>query len=67
MQDEAMAGTAEDLVAALPERPDTRVSVARTFGIASDLEVGAFARRTEYVPDIDATYQFDREIGRAHV
>ena len=45
----------------LPDEPDIRVSVAATFGIASDLEVPAFSRRTEYVPDIDPTYQFDRD------
>ncbi len=45
----------------LPEEPDVRLSVAATFGIASDLEVPAFSRRTEYVPDIDPTYQFDRD------
>lgn len=60
VQDEATVGTGEDLARILPERPDVRVSVAATFGIASDLEVGAFSRRTEYVPDIDPTYQFDR-------
>ena len=37
----------------LPEEPDIRLSVAATFGIASDLQVPAFSRRTEYVPDID--------------
>ena len=45
----------------LPEEPDVRVSVAATFNIASELDVPAFSRRTEYVPDIDATYQFDRD------
>jgi cobaltochelatase CobS len=45
----------------LPEEPDVRLSVAATFGIASELEVPAFSRRTEYVPDIDPTYQFDRD------
>ena len=45
----------------LPEEPDVRLSVAATFGIASELDVPAFSRRTEYVPDIDPTYQFDRD------
>ena len=42
----------------LPEEPDIRLSVAETFGIGSDLQVPA-GRRTEYVPDIDPSYQFD--------
>ena len=45
----------------LPEEPDVRLSVAATFGIAADIEVPAYSRRTEYVPDIDPTYQFDRD------
>jgi cobaltochelatase CobS len=45
----------------LPEEPDLRISVRQTFGIDSELSVGAFSRRTEYVPDIDAAYQFDRD------
>jgi cobaltochelatase CobS len=45
----------------LPAEPDARVSVRDTFGIESAIEVGAFSRRTEYVPDIDTAYQFDRE------
>src|SRR5690606_1127463 len=52
--------TATDLLD-LPDEPDVRVSVAATFGIASELEAPAFSRRTEYVPDIDPTYQFDRD------
>jgi cobaltochelatase CobS len=45
----------------LPDEPDVRLSVAATFGIESELEVPAFSRRTEYVPDIDPSYQFDRD------
>ena len=44
----------------LPEEPDLRISVRQTFGIDSDTQVGAFSRRTEYVPDVDPSYQFDR-------
>ena len=44
----------------LPDEPDLRISVRQTFGIDSDLQVGAFSRRTEYVPDVDPSYQFDR-------
>jgi len=38
--------------------PDTRVS-ARDFGVASDMQVPAFSRRTEYVPEVDPGYRFD--------
>ena len=44
----------------LPEEPELRNAVAETFGIDVPLQVGAFSRRTAYVPDIDSTYQFDR-------
>ena len=60
MHPEAPHPGATDLLD-LPEEPDIRLSVAATFGVASDLDVPAFSRRTEYVPDIDPTYQFDRD------
>ncbi len=44
----------------LPEVPDRSLSVRETFGIDSDLEVRGFAVRTEYVPEFDPAYQFDR-------
>ena len=47
-------------LAELPAEPDIRVNVRQTFGIDSELSVGAYSRRTEYVPDIDAAYRFDR-------
>jgi cobaltochelatase CobS len=45
----------------LPLEPDRAVEVGPTFGFASALVVGGFARRTAYVPDIDDSYQFDRQ------
>ncbi len=44
----------------LPEVPDRPLSVRDTFGIDSDLEVHGFSLRTEYVPELDPAYQFDR-------
>ena len=44
----------------LPEAPDMRVKVRDAFNIDSDLEVAGFAARSDYVPEIDPTYQFDR-------
>jgi cobaltochelatase CobS len=45
----------------LPSRPDIKVSVRQTFGIDSDLSVPAFSQVTEYVPEVDDAYRFDRE------
>ncbi|HEX6141262.1 MAG TPA: cobaltochelatase subunit CobS [Geminicoccaceae bacterium] len=45
----------------LPARPDIKVSVRQTFGIDSDLSVPAFSQATEYVPEVDEAYRFDRE------
>ena len=45
----------------LPSSPDIKVSVRQTFGIDSDLDVPAFSQATEYVPDLDEAYRFDRE------
>ncbi len=41
--------------------PDITVSVRQVFGIESDLQVPAFSRPEERVPDIDEAYRFDRE------
>jgi len=40
--------------------PDATTS-ARAFGIDSDMNVPSFTQRTEYVPEIDPGYCFDRE------
>jgi cobaltochelatase CobS len=45
----------------LPAYPDIRVSVRQTFGIDSELEVGAFSTRSDYVPDVDESYLFDHD------
>ncbi|MCZ2414285.1 MAG: AAA family ATPase [Burkholderiales bacterium] len=50
-----------DARVALPELPDIRVSVERLFGIGSGMEVPAFSRRTDYVPDVDDAYCFDHD------
>ena len=41
--------------------PDITVKAREVFGIDSDLEVPAFSVRTEHVPEVDPTYQFDRD------
>ena len=43
------------------DRPDITVSVRQTFGIDSDLQVPAFSRPSEHVPDIDEAYRFDHD------
>lgn len=40
--------------------PDTQLPVRQAFGIDSDQLVPAFSARTEYVPDIDPAYRFER-------
>jgi cobaltochelatase CobS len=44
-----------------PGLPDMKVSVRQVFGIDSDLEVPAYSRLDEHVPELDADYLFDRE------
>jgi cobaltochelatase CobS len=41
--------------------PDISVSVRKTFGIDSDIEVPAFSEGEEHVPEIDQAYQFDQD------
>jgi cobaltochelatase CobS len=45
----------------LPAAPDIKISVRQSFGIDSDLQVPAFSQTTEYVPEIDDAYRFDRD------
>ncbi|TNE63483.1 MAG: cobaltochelatase subunit CobS [Alphaproteobacteria bacterium] len=39
--------------------PEKKISVRETFGLDFDMQVPAFAERTEHVPDIDPAYVFD--------
>ena len=41
--------------------PDIKISVKQTFGIDSNLEVEAFSKKNEYVPEIDKNYKFDKD------
>lgn len=43
------------------EKPDTEISAKDVFGINFDMQVPAFSKKNEYVPDIDDTYRFDPE------
>ena len=42
-------------------QPDIKVSIKQTFGIDSEMEVDAFSKKNEYVPEIDKNYKFDRD------
>ena len=42
-------------------KPDIKISVKQSFGIDSDMEVDAFSKKNEYVPEIDKNYKFDRD------
>ena len=41
--------------------PDTKVAVRKLFNIDADLEVPAYSQASEYVPDLDPDYLFDRQ------
>ena len=43
-----------------PGMPDMKVSVRQLFGIDSDMEVPAYSKGEDHVPDVDPDYRFDR-------
>lgn len=55
-----MTATAADKLPSL-NLPEDTVSVREVFGIDVDMQVPAFAERTEHVPDIDEAYVFDHD------
>ena len=42
-------------------KPDIKISVNQTFGIDSDMEIEAFSKKNDYVPELDKNYIFDRD------
>ncbi len=42
--------------------PDMKLSVRQVFGIDSDLEVPAYSKPDDHVPDFDADYLFNRDV-----
>ena len=42
--------------------PDMKLSVRQVFGIDSDLEVPAYSKADEHVPDLDPDYLFNRDV-----
>ena len=45
----------------LNTQPDIKISIKQTFGFDSSMEVNAFSKKSEHVPEIDKTYKFDRD------
>ena len=45
----------------LNTEPDIKVSLKQTFGFDSEMEVEAFSKKNEYVPEIDKNYKFDKD------
>ena len=43
------------------KKPDIKISVKQTFGIDTDMEIDAFSKKNEFVPEIDQDYKFDRD------
>ncbi len=41
--------------------PDIKLSIKQTFGIDSEMKVDAFSKPSEYVPELDKTYKFDKD------
>jgi cobaltochelatase CobS len=48
--------------AGVPGMPDMKVSVRQLFGIDTDLEVPAYSKANDHVPDIDNDYVFNRDV-----
>jgi cobaltochelatase CobS len=40
------------------DQPDITVSVRQTFGFESEMQVPAFSRPSDHVPDLDEAYRF---------
>lgn len=45
--------------------PDTTVSAKKLFGFKQDLQIPAFSKANEYVPEADPSYRFDEATTRA--
>lgn len=45
----------------MPDAPDIEVNAREVFGVDIDMTVPAFSARSEYVPDFDEDYLFDKQ------
>ena len=41
--------------------PDIKISVNQIFGIDTEMKIDGFSKKSEYVPEIDSNYKFDRD------
>lgn len=54
--------TAKSLpISELTALPDRKINLKQTFGFDADIEVYGFSQVSEYVPEIDPAYHFDRQ------
>src|SRR6056300_466726 len=51
---------AQDHQGPMPDMPDTQVSAREVFGVDIDMQVPAFSEASQYVPDLDEDYLFDK-------
>jgi cobaltochelatase CobS len=49
------------LTTSIDIQPDIKISTKQVFGIESNMEIDAFSKKNEYVPEIDKNYKFDRD------
>ena len=45
----------------LPKKPDAKIDVAKVFNIDSDIIVKGYKNKTEWVPQVDESYVFDKD------
>ena len=45
----------------LPKKPDAKIDVAKVFNIDSDLVVKGYKDKTDWVPQVDESYVFDKD------
>ena len=45
----------------LPKKPDAKINVAKVFNIDSDLVVRGYKDKTDWVPQVDESYVFDKD------
>jgi len=45
----------------LPKKPDAKIDVAKVFDIDSDITVKGYKDKTEWVPQVDESYVFDKD------
>jgi cobaltochelatase CobS len=48
--------------AGVPGLPDMKLSVRQVFGLETDLEVPAYSKADEHVPDLDPDYVFNKDV-----